>query len=101
MQLNAIDAQGRLTEHRRRMAECPLHPRLAHMVLSAIPLGLSGLACDLAALLESGISCEGHAGGAMRTFGSASMRCTATRCVKLEWPSRERRSNASGRWLGR
>ena len=51
MQLNAIDAQGRLTEHGRRMAECPLHPRLAHMVLSAIPLGLSGLACDLAALL--------------------------------------------------
>jgi ATP-dependent helicase HrpB len=50
-QLNAIDAQGRLTEHGRGMTEYPLHPRLAHMVLTAIPLGLSGLACDLAALL--------------------------------------------------
>jgi ATP-dependent helicase HrpB len=34
------------------MAEAGLHPRLAHMVLTAIPQGLGGLACDLAALLS-------------------------------------------------
>lgn len=52
VQLGAIDTQGRLTEHGRRMAECPLHPRLAHMVLSAIPMGLSRIACEVAALLS-------------------------------------------------
>lgn len=50
-QLGALDERGRITEHGRRMADLPLHPRLAHMVLSAIPLKLGGLACDLAALL--------------------------------------------------
>lgn len=41
-----------ITAHGRRMAASGLHPRLAHMVLSAIPLGLGGLACDAAALLS-------------------------------------------------
>ncbi|MDQ6735585.1 MAG: ATP-dependent helicase HrpB [Nitrospirota bacterium] len=49
--LGAVDVDGRITDHGRRMAECPLHPRLAHMVLKAIPLGLGILACDMAALL--------------------------------------------------
>ena len=49
--LGAIDVNGRITDHGRRMAECPLHPRLAHMVLQAIPLGLGILACDVAAWL--------------------------------------------------
>ena len=42
---------GRVTAHGRRMAELPMHPRLAHMLLAAEPLGLGALACDLAALL--------------------------------------------------
>lgn len=50
-QLEALDGQGRITEHGRAMAEFPLHPRLAHMVLKASSLGLEALACDLAALL--------------------------------------------------
>jgi ATP-dependent helicase HrpB len=33
------------------MADLPLHPRLAHMLLKAVPLN-SGLACGLAALLS-------------------------------------------------
>ena len=49
-QLGALDARGSITPHGRRMAALPMHPRLAHMVLSAPP-GLSGLACDIAALL--------------------------------------------------
>lgn len=40
-----------MTPHGRRMAELGLHPRLAHMLLRALPLGLGALACDLAALL--------------------------------------------------
>ena len=49
-QLGAIDADGALTHHGRRMASLPMHPRLAHMVLAA-PTELRALACDVAALL--------------------------------------------------
>jgi ATP-dependent helicase HrpB len=51
-QLGALSADGRLTDHGRRMAELPLHPRLAHMLIRSIPLHLADLACDLAALLS-------------------------------------------------
>ncbi|HUC91259.1 MAG TPA: ATP-dependent helicase HrpB [Paenibacillus sp.] len=49
--LGAVDSDGRVTAHGRRMAGAGVHPRLAHMVLRAEPLGLGGLACELAALL--------------------------------------------------
>ena len=52
VQLGAFSAEGRLTEHGRRMAELPLHPRLAHMMLRAAPVGLADLACEVAALLS-------------------------------------------------
>ncbi|CAA7622766.1 ATP-dependent RNA helicase HrpB [Candidatus Terasakiella magnetica] len=51
-ELGAVDASGRITAHGRRMARLGQHPRLAHMILRARDLGLAGLACDLAALLE-------------------------------------------------
>jgi ATP-dependent helicase HrpB len=50
--LGALDSGGRPTAAGRRMAALPLHPRLARMVIGAIPLGLGGVACALAALLE-------------------------------------------------
>jgi ATP-dependent helicase HrpB len=50
-ELGALDGAGAATAHGRRMAELPLHPRLAHMLLRGRELGLGGLACDLAALL--------------------------------------------------
>ncbi|MGH7255780.1 MAG: ATP-dependent helicase HrpB [Nitrospirales bacterium] len=50
--LGALDAEGRVTPHGRKMADLALHPRLAHMILSARPLGLGGLACEVAALLS-------------------------------------------------
>ncbi|HEX8393740.1 MAG TPA: ATP-dependent helicase HrpB [Longimicrobium sp.] len=50
-ELGATDAAGTITAHGRQMAALPLHPRLAHMLLRADALGLSALACDLAALL--------------------------------------------------
>ncbi len=52
--LGALTVKGSaltLTEHGQRMAELPLHPRLAHMLLRAQALGLGELACALAALL--------------------------------------------------
>jgi len=50
-ELGALDAAGSATPHGRAMADLPLHPRLAHMLLRGRELGLGGLACDLAALL--------------------------------------------------
>ncbi|HEX8320398.1 ATP-dependent helicase HrpB [Longimicrobium sp.] len=51
-ELGALAADGSITPHGRRMAGLPLHPRLAHMALRGMELGLGGLACDLAALLS-------------------------------------------------
>ncbi|MCP1305784.1 ATP-dependent helicase HrpB [Paenibacillus tyrfis] len=51
-QLGALGDDGAITVHGRRMAELGVSPRLAHMMLRAVPLGLGGLACELAALLS-------------------------------------------------
>jgi len=51
-ELGALDASGVVTAHGRRMAELPLHPRLAHMALRGIELGAADVACELAALLS-------------------------------------------------
>lgn len=50
--LGAIDAEGKATRHGREIARLPLHPRLGHMVVKGKELGLGGLACVVAALLE-------------------------------------------------
>ena len=50
--LGALDGHGGITSHGRALAELPVHPRLAHMIIRGRDLGLPGLACDLAALLE-------------------------------------------------
>ncbi|WP_207062960.1 ATP-dependent helicase HrpB [Motiliproteus sp. SC1-56] len=50
--LEALDDQGRITDHGRALATLGTHPRLAHMMLKARTIGLGGLACDLAALLS-------------------------------------------------
>ncbi|MBO7746554.1 ATP-dependent helicase HrpB [Paenibacillus sp. MWE-103] len=50
-ELGALDAAGKPTPHGQALAELGMHPRLAHMVLAAKPLGLGALACELAALL--------------------------------------------------
>lgn len=62
-QLGALDASGAITAHGRRMAELGAHPRLAHMLLRAMPLGLGATACELAVLLTQRES--GQKGGAM------------------------------------
>ncbi len=52
-ELNALDDDGRVTPHGRRMAELPVHPRIAHMLLASREAGTGALAtaCDVAALL--------------------------------------------------
>ncbi|SEK67218.1 ATP-dependent helicase HrpB [Ectothiorhodospira marina] len=50
--LGALDEAYRPTEQGRRMATLGVHPRLAHLLLSGQRLGLTTVACQLAALLE-------------------------------------------------
>lgn len=50
--LGALDQDDAITPHGRAMAELPLHPRLAHMVIRGQAKGLGNEACALAALLS-------------------------------------------------
>ena len=50
--LDALDQQGRITTHGQKMADLPLHPRLAHMIIKGMEIQLGVLACDLAAVLS-------------------------------------------------
>ena len=50
--LEALDAQGRITDHGRALARLPLHPRLAHMVIAGHVRGQGRLAAEIAALLQ-------------------------------------------------
>jgi ATP-dependent helicase HrpB len=50
--LGAMDHVGKLTMHGRAMAELPLHPRFASMILRGMEFKFGALACDIAALLE-------------------------------------------------
>ena len=51
-ELGALDHHGKLTAHGKAMAELPLHPRFASMILRGMEFNCGALACDLAALLE-------------------------------------------------
>jgi ATP-dependent helicase HrpB len=50
--LGALDVEGTVTAHGRRLAELPLHPRLAHLLVRGGELGHGALAADLAAALH-------------------------------------------------
>ncbi len=50
--LGALNEKGLISEHGREMAELPMHPRLAHMILKGKAVGIGALACELAALLS-------------------------------------------------
>ena len=50
--LGALDESGRITSHGREMAELPVHPRLAHMLLRARREGMGRTACEVSALLS-------------------------------------------------
>ncbi len=53
IQLQALDAQGRITALGRQMARLGAHPRIARLLLAGKASGQAQLACDVAALLES------------------------------------------------
>jgi ATP-dependent helicase HrpB len=61
--LGALGASGAITAHGRRMAAIGVHPRLAHMIVRAEPLGLGAAACLLAALLGERDIFRREAGG--------------------------------------
>lgn len=50
--LGALDQSGQVTAHGRALGRLGLHPRLAHMVLTAAEQGKAAQACRLAALLS-------------------------------------------------
>ena len=52
IELGAFDREGRPTETGRRMAELPVHPRLARLLLRGKELGREGVAAVVAALLS-------------------------------------------------
>ncbi|MBF0196014.1 MAG: ATP-dependent helicase HrpB [Magnetococcales bacterium] len=49
--IDALDDDGRVTAMGRKIAKLPVHPRLAHMILSAQTPSEKSLACDLSAIL--------------------------------------------------
>jgi ATP-dependent helicase HrpB len=63
VRLDALDAGQRITAHGREMARLGVHPRLAHMLTRARPLGAVRLGAELAALLSER--------DLMRGFGAA------------------------------
>lgn len=62
-QLGALDRDGRVTPHGKRIAAWGIHPRLAHMIEKAIPLQLGALACELAAIISERDFIRGQNGG--------------------------------------
>jgi ATP-dependent helicase HrpB len=62
VQLAALDAEGRATPHGRQMAGLGTHPRLAHLLVRGLELGVPALAADLTALLEERDFLDGHGG---------------------------------------
>jgi ATP-dependent helicase HrpB len=76
--LDALDTEGRITDTGHAMVRLPLHPRLAHMLRVAGPLGLGPLACDIAALLAERDVLAGEARRA-RDFGARLEALTAFR----------------------
>lgn len=58
--LEALDADGRPTEHGRALAQLPLSPRLAHMLVRATEMGFGDTAAEVAVLLgERGLGGDG------------------------------------------
>ncbi|MXU66578.1 ATP-dependent helicase HrpB [Oceanomicrobium pacificus] len=77
--LGALDPRGGVTPHGRAMARLPVHPRLAHMLLSAAGTRRRDLAVDLAALLEHRDPLRGSGG---RPPADIALRLSALRDPK-------------------
>jgi ATP-dependent helicase HrpB len=67
LDLGGLDDDGKITAHGRHMADLPLHPRLAHMILAARNADMAEVACDTAAILSERDPSTLLAGSAMPT----------------------------------
>ncbi len=86
--LGAIDADGRPTAHGRAIASLPLPPRLGHMLVAAAPLGLAGVAAEVAVLLsERGLGGDtlDLAQRLQRWRGERGKRAEAARGLARRW----------------
>ena len=105
MSLGAIDADGRVTDHGRRIAALPLEPRLAHMLIAAKAHGFLGAAADVAVLLtERGLGGnDADLEVRWRRWGAdRSSRADAARRLAASWRSRIGKSEAgAGHDLGK
>ena len=81
--LDAVDENGRITPHGRKLSALPCHPRVAQMLLKADTPYRKALAADLAALLEEKDPLD-------TTEAGAYLRLKALRDA--------RRSRREGRW---
>ena len=86
--LAALEADGRITEHGRRLAKLPMEPALAHMQLWAAERGAARDAAELALLLqERGLGGRGEDLEARlaRWRGDRSSRAKASRELAARW----------------
>lgn len=60
-EINAMES-GKITSHGKKIHSIPAHPRIAHMLLMSEKINKSGLATDIAALLEERDPLEAGAG---------------------------------------
>jgi ATP-dependent helicase HrpB len=124
--LDAIDADGRATDHGKAIAALPLPPRLAHMILAADARGWRKTAADVAVLLsERGLGgndadlelrlrrWRGERGGRASSARALAARWSAFGqgaqddgvpvggCVALAFPDRlaKRRGNDGADWI--
>lgn len=82
--LGALDDDGMLTAHGRRMAALPCHPRIAGMLASAADDRLRALAADIAAILEEKDPVDDDSDADIGT--------------RIDLLRRQRARGASGRW---
>ncbi|WEK56383.1 MAG: ATP-dependent helicase HrpB [Candidatus Cohnella colombiensis] len=97
IQLGAIDsANYSATPHGRDMAVLGIHPRIAHMLLRALPLGSGELACEIAIVLSEGdivkgVNGNGRAIGADLRLRVEAMRSTSDRVARNRYTEGVRR----------
>lgn len=88
--IGALDESGALTTYGRKLTGMALHPRLSHMLLGSLALGLGPTACYLAVLLNerdlirSGTGSRGMADLRLRLDALAG-RHSGTGSLTLQW----------------
>lgn len=97
-ELDALGADGRLTDEGRALRRLPLHPRLARMVVDGARAGAGALAADIAAILsEHGLGSDVELDGRLHAFRrDRSRRAEDTRKAASAWARAAGGSSTSG-----